>query len=80
MHERFSGTGGDSDFRTRGTGGRYAKVTPNTVSRVEQDEADARGAQPVTIEAIKRDYEERGIVFLGEDPIPYGVPGVRLSK
>ncbi|WP_312608748.1 XRE family transcriptional regulator [Agrobacterium pusense] len=57
-----------------------AKVTPNTVSRVEQDEADARGAQPVTIEAIKRDYEERGIVFFGEDSIPYGVPGVRLSK
>ncbi len=57
-----------------------AKVTPNTVSRVEQDEADARGAQPVTIEAIKRDDEERGIVFFGEDPIPYGVPGVRLSK
>ena len=57
-----------------------AKVTPNTVSRVEQDEAGAQGAQPVTIEAINRDYEERGIVFFGEDPIPSGAPGVRLSK
>lgn len=52
-----------------------AEVTPNTVSRAGQDEAGARGPQPVTIEAIKRDYEERGIIFVNDDPIPYGGPG-----
>ncbi len=52
-----------------------AEVTPNTVSRAGQDEAGTRGPQPVTIEAIKRDYEERGIIFVNDDPIPYGGPG-----
>lgn len=34
------------------------KVTAETVSRVEQDEIGPRGPQPVTIEAIKRLYQE----------------------
>jgi hypothetical protein len=57
-----------------------AKVTANTVSRVEQDEAGPRGPQPVTVEAIKRVYEARGIVFFDEGPAPHGGPGVRLAK
>ena len=54
-----------------------AKVTPNTVSRIEQDEVGPRGPQPVTLQAIKRVYEEAGVVFIsgnGEGP------GVRLAK
>lgn len=57
-----------------------AKVTANTVSRVEQDDIGRRGPQPVTIEAIKRVYEERGIVFFDEGPAPNGGIGVRLAK
>jgi hypothetical protein len=57
-----------------------AKVTPNTVSRVEQDNLGARGPQPVTIDAIKRVYEDRGIVFIEEGPSPAGGRGVRLEK
>jgi hypothetical protein len=57
-----------------------AKVTANTVSRVEQDEAGPRGPQPVTVEAIKRVYEDRGIIFFEADPAPNGGPGVRLAK
>ena len=54
-----------------------AKVTPNTVSRVEQDEAGPRGPQPVTIEAIKRAYENAGVQFIPENG---GGAGVRLAK
>lgn len=57
-----------------------AKVTANTVSRVEQDEAGPRGPQPVTVEAIRRMCEARGIVFFDEGPAPNGGPGVRLAK
>ncbi len=57
-----------------------AEVTPNTVSRAGQDEAGARGPQPVTIEAIKRDYEERGIIFVNDGPYTVWWTGVRLSK
>lgn len=57
-----------------------AKVTANTVSRIEQDELGPRGPQPVTVDAIKRVYEERGIVFLNEGPSPAGGIGVRLAK
>ena len=56
-----------------------AKVTANTVSRVEQDDAGPRGPQPVTIEAIKRVYEERGIIFFTSGPAPDGGPGIRLN-
>lgn len=57
-----------------------AKVTANTVSRVEQDDIGPRGPQPVTIEAIKRVYQERGVIFLDEGPSPSGGKGVRLEK
>jgi hypothetical protein len=39
-----------------------------------------RGPQPVTVEAIKRVYEERGIVFFSEGPSPNGGIGVRLAE
>lgn len=54
-----------------------AKVTPNTVSRVEQDEFGPRGPQPVTVEAIRRVYEDAGIVFIPENG---GGAGVRLRR
>lgn len=54
-----------------------AKVTPNTVSRVEQDEAGPRGPQPVTVEAIRRVYETAGVEFIPENG---GGAGVRLAK
>lgn len=54
-----------------------AKVTPNTVSRVEQDEAGPRGAQPVTVDAIRRVYEGMGVEFIPENG---GGVGVRLAK
>jgi transcriptional regulator with XRE-family HTH domain len=54
-----------------------AKVTPNTVSRVEQDDVGPRGPQPVTVDAIRRVYEERGVVFIPENG---GGAGVRLAK
>ncbi|MGB8289656.1 XRE family transcriptional regulator (plasmid) [Rhizobium ruizarguesonis] len=57
-----------------------AKVTANTVSRVEQDDAGPRGPQPVTIDAIKRVYEERGIIFFEEGSAPNGGKGVRLTR
>lgn len=57
-----------------------AKVTANTVSRVEQDETGPRGPQPVTVEAIRRVYEERGIVFFGNGPAPDGGLGIRLTE
>jgi len=57
-----------------------AKVTANTVSRVEQDEAGPRGPQPVTVEAIKSVYEKLGITFFDEGLAPDGGPGVRLAK
>nr|WP_083222786.1 helix-turn-helix transcriptional regulator [Ensifer sp. LC163] len=57
-----------------------AKVTANTVSRVEQDEAGPRGPQPVTVEAIKRVYEARGVIFFENGPGPDGGPGVRLAN
>lgn len=56
-----------------------AKVTANTVSRVEQDDPGPRGPQPVTIEAIKRVYEARGVIFFDEGPAPNGGAGVRLA-
>jgi transcriptional regulator with XRE-family HTH domain len=57
-----------------------AKVTANTVSRVEQDEAGPRGPQPVTINAIKRVYEDHGIIFFDEGSAPDGGKGVRLAN
>ncbi|WP_245484162.1 helix-turn-helix transcriptional regulator [Rhizobium ruizarguesonis] len=57
-----------------------AKVTANTVSRVEQDDTGPRGPQPVTIDAIKRVYEERGIIFFEEGNAPNGGKGVRLTR
>lgn len=54
-----------------------AKVTPNTVSRIEQDDVGPRGPQPVTIQAIKRVYEEAGVVFISSNGQG---PGVRLAK
>lgn len=54
-----------------------AKVTPNTVSRIEQDEAGPRGPQPVTIEAIRRVYEAAGVQFIPENG---GGAGVRMAK
>lgn len=57
-----------------------AKVTANTVSRVEQDEAGPRGPQPVTVEAIKNVYEKLGIVFFDEGYAPEGGPGVRVTR
>lgn len=56
-----------------------AKVTPNTVSRVEQDDAGPRGPQSVTVEAIKRVYEAAGVVFLDIGDIADG-PGVALKS
>lgn len=57
-----------------------ANVTPNTVSRVEQDDSGPRGPLPVTIEAIRRIYEGRGIVFFEEGEAPSGGTGVRLRS
>lgn len=54
-----------------------AKVTPNTVSRVEQDDQGPRGPQPVTVEAIRRVYEAAGVQFIPENG---GGAGVRLAK
>ena len=54
-----------------------AKVTPNTVSRVEQEEQGPRGAQPVTIEALRKVYESAGVIFIPENGEG---AGVRLSK
>lgn len=54
-----------------------AKVTPNTVSRIEQDDQGPRGAQPVTVDAIRRVYEEAGVEFIPENG---GGAGVRLAK
>lgn len=54
-----------------------AKVTPNTVSRIEQDDQGPRGAQPVTIEAIRKVYEAAGVQFIPENG---GGAGVRLAK
>ena len=54
-----------------------AKVTPNTVSRVEQDDVGPRGPQPVTIDAIRRVYEGAGVQFIPENG---GGAGVRLAK
>lgn len=54
-----------------------AKITPNTVSRIEQDNAGPRGPQPVTIEAIRRVYETAGVQFIPENG---GGAGVRLAK
>ncbi len=56
-----------------------AKVTPNTVSRVEQDDMGPRGPQAVTVEAIKRVYETKGIIFLDAGDVTSGGPGVRIS-
>lgn len=57
-----------------------AKVTPNTVSRIEQDDVGPRGPQPVTVDAIRRVYEARGIIFLAAGDVADGGPGVRLAK
>lgn len=54
-----------------------AKITPNTVSRIEQNESGPRGPQAVTIEAVKRVYENAGVIFI--DPNGEGA-GVRLRK
>jgi transcriptional regulator with XRE-family HTH domain len=54
-----------------------AKVTPNTVSRLEQDDQGARGPQPVTVDAVRRVYESRGVEFIPENG---GGAGVRLKK
>jgi transcriptional regulator with XRE-family HTH domain len=54
-----------------------ARVTPNTVSRVEQDETGPRGPQPVTVAAIRRAYEDAGVLFIPENG---GGAGVRLAK
>jgi len=54
-----------------------AKVTPNTVSRLEQDETGPRGPQPVTVEAVRRVYEAAGVQFIPENG---GGAGVRLAK
>ncbi len=56
-----------------------AKVTANTVSRLEQDEAGPRGPQPVTVDAVKRVYEDRGIIFMDAGASPNGGPGVRFK-
>lgn len=56
-----------------------AKVTPNTVSRIEQDDAGPRGAQALTVDAIRRVYEDRGIVFLADGEATVGGPGVRIA-
>jgi transcriptional regulator with XRE-family HTH domain len=54
-----------------------AKVTPNTVSRVEQDDSGPRGPQAVTVDAIRRVYEAAGIEFLDNGDVATG-PGVAL--
>ena len=54
-----------------------AKVTPNTVSRIEQDDRGTRGAQPSTVAAVRGVYEAGGIEFIAENG---GGAGVRLSK
>ncbi|HAU75925.1 MAG TPA: XRE family transcriptional regulator [Agrobacterium sp.] len=57
-----------------------AKVTPNTVSRVEQDDSGPRGSQTLTVDAIRRVYEERGIIFLADGETASGGAGVRLQS
>ena len=59
---------------------KLADVNPNTVSRVEQDDVGIRGPNAVTVQAIRRVYEERGIVFLEEGEARGGGPGVRMDK
>lgn len=54
-----------------------ASVTPNTVSRVEQEETGTRGPQPSTVAAIERAYETAGVIFIAENGEG---PGVRLRK
>lgn len=54
-----------------------ASVTPNTVSRIEQDELEGRGPQASTISAIQRVYEAAGVIFIAENGEG---PGVRLRK
>lgn len=58
---------------------KLADVTPNTVSRVEQEDIGVRGPNPVTVHAIRRVYEERGIVFLDHGQTTGGGIGVRLA-
>lgn len=58
---------------------KLADVTPNTVSRVEQEDIGVRGPNPVTVHAIRRVYEEQGIVFLGEGETTSGGAGVRRA-
>lgn len=59
---------------------KLANVTANTVSRVEQDDTGPRGPQPVTVDAIRRVYEQLGIVFFDEGPVPSGGAGVRMKS
>lgn len=50
-----------------------AKVSPNTVTRIEA----GYPANPSTIEAIERAFERAGVIFIAENGEG---PGVRLRK
>lgn len=62
-----------------------AGVTPNTVSRFEQDEGEPgreprrgpKGPREETREAIRRVYETAGVIFIDQNGEG---PGVRLRK
>jgi transcriptional regulator with XRE-family HTH domain len=54
-----------------------ANVRPNTVSRLEQDDAGPRGPRDETIDALRRVYEAAGVQFIPENG---GGAGVRLAK
>ena len=55
---------------------KLANVQPNTVSRVEQDKFLSRGPMALTVDALRRVYEERGVVFFEEGDNPPQGPGV----
>ncbi|UVC10505.1 helix-turn-helix transcriptional regulator [Rhizobium sp. TH2] len=59
--------------------GQLANVQPNTVSRIEQDNFGSRGPLAMTIEALRRVYEERGVVFFDDGETPPQGPGVWLK-
>lgn len=52
-----------------------AKVSPNTISRLERGEA----LYPRTLDAVRSALEARGVVFLGDGEVADGGVGVRLK-
>ncbi|WP_343228805.1 helix-turn-helix transcriptional regulator [Rhizobium indicum] len=53
-----------------------AKVSPDTVSRLERGET----LRQRTVEDIKETLEEGGVIFLADGETTDGGPGVRLKR